>query len=707
MAEPLAPVGFKPYVADEESPAELTLRALAVGSLLGLVFGASSVYLALRVGLTVSASVPIAVISITLFRAFSKALGGRASILENTVVQTTGSAGESIAAGVAFTLPALVLLGFPMDWTRTLVLSLCGGVLGVLMMIPLRRYLIVKEHGTLTYPEGTACAEVLMAGEEKGTQAAFVFKGLFVGLVFKLVTWVTRFWSATPEFQIPALKASKVACDISPELMGVGYIIGYRSSAIMVGGGLLSWLVLIPAIALFGDGRLTPLFPSTVPISAMSPDELWSKYIRYIGAGAVAAGGIINLVKAMPTIISSFGASFRDLKLTRDPAASQRPRTERDIPISVVLVGSLGLALFMAFMPQLRAVPGFAVALLSAAAIIVFGFFFSVVSSRITGELGSSSNPVSGMAIATLMATCLLFILFGWTGHAYTAAALSIGAVVCIASSNAGTTSQDLKTSFLVGGTPWKQQVAIIVGVITSVIVIGWTLQVINLNNTRIQAADYDVVLQPGGETREAPDGKSYRLARAGGLDNIPDGTYLVDETAHVRFRVQEGIGSDKAPAPQATLMSLVIKGILTQKLPWGLVLLGVFTSILMEIIGVPALPFAVGMYLPLESTTPVFIGGLARKAVEMATAKSGKAPATAHEADDAGPGVLYSSGLVAGGSIMGLAASFLNFPKPWVEELARKLAFGNEFLPAWVGFAAFCGVAYLIYRTATKAEGK
>jgi putative OPT family oligopeptide transporter len=698
LSQSLAPAGFKPYVPDSESPAELTLRALVVGSLLGLVFGASSVYLALRVGLTVSASVPIAVISITLFRSFSKALGGRASILENCIVQTTGSAGESIAAGVAFTLPALVLLGFELDWTRTLLLSLCGGVLGVLMMIPLRRYLIVKEHGVLTYPEGTACAEVLMAGEERGAQAKLVFQGLFVGLAFKLVTAVHRLWSGIPEFHIPSLKASKVACDISPELMGVGYIIGYRSSAIMVGGGLLSWLVLIPAIALFGDGRAAPLFPATDLISNMSPDDLWGRYIRYIGAGAVAAGGIINLVKALPTIFESFRASFRDLQLTRGGAADARPRTERDIPISVVVGGSVLLALFMSFLPQLRAVPGLGVAAISAIAIIVFGFFFSVVSSRITGELGSSSNPVSGMAIATLMGTCLVFILFQWTGHAFTAAALSIGTVVCIASSNAGTTSQDLKTSFIVGGTPWKQQIAIIVGVVTSVLVIGWTIQVVNANNRSVQEATYAVVLQAApGETQKGLDGQTYRIARAGGLDGIPDGSYLVDDVGNVRYRLQEGIGSDKAPAPQATLMSLVIKGILTQKLPWGLVLLGVFTSILMEIIGVPALAFAVGMYLPLESTTPVFLGGLARKAVDVYRGSESES--------DAGPGVLYSSGLVAGGSIMGLAASFLNYPSEAVKALADRLAFGNEALPPALGFAVFCGVAYLIYRTAIKAE--
>jgi putative OPT family oligopeptide transporter len=703
VAQTLTPSGFKPYVPDSESPAELTFRALAVGSLLGLVFGASSVYLALRVGLTVSASVPIAVISITLFRAFSKALGGRASILENTVVQTTGSAGESIAAGVAFTLPALVLLGFPMDWTRTLVLSLCGGILGVLMMIPLRRYLIVKEHGVLTYPEGTACAEVLIAGEEKGTQAGYVFKGLFVGLAFKLVTWVIKLWKTVPEFHIPKFKGAQLSCDISPELLGVGYIIGYRSSAIMVGGGLLSWLVLIPAITLFGEGRTLPLYPGTMPISEMGAGDIWNFYIRYIGAGAVAAGGIINLVKAMPTIVESFRASLRDLSFKGSGMAG-RLRTEQDLPVSVVLFGSLALALFMSFLPQLRAVPGFGVALLSAIVIVVFGFFFSVVSSRITGELGSSSNPVSGMAIATLMGTCLMFVLLGWTGHAYTAAALSIGAVVCIASSNAGTTSQDLKTSFIVGGTPWRQQIAIIVGVITSVIVIGATIQLINANNTRVVAATYPVVLTPaGGETRTAPDGAAYKVARAGGLDGIPDGTYLVDDAGQVKFRVQEGIGSEAAPAPQATLMSLVIKGILTQKLPWGLVLLGVFTAILMEVIGVPALAFAVGMYLPLESTTPIFVGGLARAFVDRKRAAA--AGGVAQAESDAGPGVLYSSGLVAGGSIMGLAASFLNFPDDRVKRFAETLAFGKEYLPEWLAFAAFCGVAFLIYRTAVKDE--
>ena len=623
----------------------------------------------------------------------SRYLGGRASILENTVVQTTGSAGESIAACVAFTLPALVLLGFEMDWTRTLLLALCGGILGVLMMIPLRRYLIVKEHGVLTYPEGTAAAEVLVAGETGGTQAKLVFQGLFVGLASKLLTFVFRLWPAVAEWHLPRYKAAQVSVDLSPELMGVGYIIGYRSAAIMVGGGLLSWLVLIPAIALFGEGRSGVMYPATVPIDQMQPFDIWSRYIRYIGAGAVAAGGIINLVKAMPTIIDSFRASFRDLKLTSDGTAAEKRRTERDLPISVVLGGSIALALFMSFLPQLKAVPGVGIAVLSAVAIILFGFFFSVVSSRITGELGSSSNPISGMAIATLMGVCLLFVALGWTGHAYTAAALSIGAVVCIAASNAGTTSQDLKTSFLVGGTPWRQQIALIVGVVTSVIVIGWTLQFVNGAYRTVQEAQYPVVLaaDAAARTERGPDGVDYRVARAGGRGDIPDGSYLVDPAGQVRYRIQEGIGSEKAPAPQATLMSLVTKGILTQQLPWGLVLLGAFTSILMEIIGVPALAFAVGMYLPLESTTPVFIGGLARKMVDRRRGSETES--------DAGPGVLFSSGLVAGGSIMGLLA--VGLASPGLESLAATVGFGNAALPALAGFLAFVVVAYLIYRTA------
>jgi putative OPT family oligopeptide transporter len=690
--------GFKPYIADVTTLSELTLRALVLGSLLGLLFGASSVYLGLRVGLTVSASIPIAVISITVFRHLSKALGSPASILENNIVQTAGSAGESIAGGVIFTIPALIFLGYELDWTRTMVLALMGGILGVLMMIPLRRYLIVKEHGVLTYPEGTACAEVLIVGEEGGTQAGLVFRGLFVGAVYKLLNLILALWNEFPEKVMNFYhRTARIKLDTDPALLGVGYIIGYRSSALMVGGGALASLVLIPAIGLFGEGRAVPLYPASVPISAMGTDDIWSNYIRYIGAGAVAAGGIINLVRAMPTIIDSFRASFRDLRVMRGGEGSGSRRTERDLPITVVLVGCAVLALVMTLVPQLH------VNILAALLIIVFGFFFSVVSSRITGELGSSSCPISGMAIATLMGTCALFLVLGWTGQGYTAVALAVGAVVCIAASNAGTTSQDLKTGFLIGATPWKQQVALMVGVLTTVFVVGWTVIFLNRSFTETTPAQLSGSLAPGpdAETRQGPDGATYRLVRAHGDATVANGTYLVDDAGAVHYQVTEGIGSKKAAAPQARLMSLVIEGILTRQLPWGLVLIGVFISILMEVVGVPALAFAVGVYLPLESTTPVFVGGLVRLLVDRQRGSDSES--------DAGPGVLFSSGLIAGGSLMGLAYAALAPEK--FEALRNYLAIGNH-LPAWVnqgslaGLVTFVGISFLLWRAARSGEG-
>jgi putative OPT family oligopeptide transporter len=694
LAPTPALAAFRPYVADEKALPELTLRALVLGSLLGLLFGASSAYLGLRVGLTVSASIPIAVISITVFRALSRTLGRPASILENNIVQTTGSAGESIAGGVIFTIPALVFLGFELDWTRTMVLALLGGILGILMMIPLRRYLIVREHGVLTYPEGTACAEVLMVGEEKGAEARLVFQGLFVGLVYKMLMAINGLWNQFPERVLSFYhKTARIRLDASPELMGVGYIIGYRSSALMVGGGCLASLVLIPAIALFGEGRAVPLYPASVPISAMGADDIWNYYIRYIGAGAVAAGGIINLVRAMPTIIDSFAASFRDLRLSSSGGGPALPRTERDIPITVVLVGSVALALAMTLIPQLK------VNLLAAALIILFGFFFSVVASRITGELGSSSCPISGMAIATLMGTCLIFVTLGWTGHGYTAVALAVGGVVCIAASNAGTTSQDLKTGFLVGATPWKQQVALIVGVLACVFVVGRTVIFINESFSTVRPAHFEVVLGTDAEAslQAGPDGASYGLRRVGGVPGIPDGTYLADAAGHIRFEVVQGIGSERASAPQARLMSLVIKGILDRQLPWGLVLIGVFTSIVMEIVGVPALAFAVGVYLPLESTTPIFVGGLVRWLIDRS--RRGEAES------DAGPGVLYSSGLIAGGSLMGLGVAALAPER--VKWLRDALNLGPRLLPealvtsAIPGLLAFLLIATLLHREA------
>ncbi len=692
MAESPAIATFKPYVPAEASLTELTFRALLLGSFLGLLFGASSVYLGLRVGLTVSASIPIAVISITVLRWVSRTFGAPASILENNIVQTAGSAGESIAGGVIFTIPALIFLGFEMDWTRTMVMALMGGILGVLMMIPLRRYLIVKEHGRLTYPEGTACAEVLIAGEKGGTQAGIVFSGLFAGAFYKLLNLVLALWNEFPDRILGFYhRTARLRLDTDPALLGVGYIIGYRSSALMVAGGALASLVLIPAIGLFGEGRTTVLYPASLLISQMGPDDIWSNYIRYIGAGAVAAGGIINLARATPTIIDSFAASFRDLRLMRG-GTDARLRTERDIPINVVLIGAGVLALVMTLIPQLH------VNLLAAVLIILFGFFFSVVSSRITGELGSSSCPISGMAIATLMGTCLLFVLLGWTTHAHEAVALAIGGIVCIAASNAGTTSQDLKTGYLVGATPWRQQVALIVGVLACVFVVGWTVLFLNRNFSAIKPAQYEGVVLPAeaGAEQTGPDGAVYGVRHVGGVAGIPDGVYLADPSGRVHYEVVQGIGSEKASAPQARLMSLVIRGILTRQLPWGLVLIGVFLSVILEIVGVPALAFAVGVYLPLESTTPVYVGGLVRWLIDRQRGSDTES--------DSGPGVLYSSGLIAGASLMGLVYAGLQ-PEGF-KALRDSLDLG-KYLPAALvqgpvlGLVTFGLIAWLLYRAA------
>jgi uncharacterized oligopeptide transporter (OPT) family protein len=428
----------------------------------------------------------------------------------------------------------------------------------------------------------------------------------------------------------------------------------------------------------------------------MGPDEIWANYIRYIGAGAVAAGGIINLIRAMPTIVDSFAASFRDLRRSRSGEGAVR-RTQHDLPITVVLVGSGVLALVMTLIPQLH------VNLLAAVLIVVFGFFFAVVSSRITGELGSSSCPISGMAIATLMGTCLIFVILGWTGHGYEAIALSVGGVVCIAASNAGTTSQDLKTGYLVGATPWKQQVSLIVGVLGCVLVIGGTVIFLNRNLTEIKVTRYDVALpaDPGARLEKGPDGQTYRLRHVGEVPGVPDGAYLADEEGRIHYEVVQGIGSSKAPAPQARLMSLVIKGILSQQLPWGLVLIGVFLSCLLEVVGVPALAFAVGVYLPLESTTPVFLGGLVRWLIDRGRGSDAES--------DAGPGVLYSSGLIAGASLMGLAYAGLQ-PEEFAS-IRDQLNLGR-FLPDWfahgpvVGLVTFLAVAALLYRAARSKTG-
>lgn len=674
---------FKPFVSARETPKEFTPFPLTAGSLLGIVFGASSLYLALKVGVTVSASIPVAVLSITLFKVFSKAFGfRRTTILENNMVQTVGSAGESIAFGVAVTMPALLILGYDLEVGRILTVAIFGGLMGVLMMIPLRRALIVHEHGTLTYPEGTACAEVLIVGERGGSSGRIVFGGFFFGLLYKVLNVGLRLWHEVPAKAFGFFKGSAIAVEISPELLGVGYIIGLRTSSIMFAGGLLSSFVLIPMIALFGEGLAEPLFPAKMLIKDMGIHDIWRNYILYVGAGGVAAGGIISLCHSLPTIVRGARAGLKSA-FGRDGSKAKRAdhdphqvRTEDDLPAWVTAAGTFAMLLGLWLTPVLHI--GFFAAVL----IMFFGFLFVTVSSRLTGELGSSSNPSSGMTVATLLFTCLLFLLVGWIGPEYRVGALSIAAVVCIAASNGGTTSQDLKTGYLVGATPKLQQIGLLIGVVTSALVIGFSLVLLNDASTIYskKVPDY-VVPDVGALTKTervrgpeaAADSKLYHVFRV--TDQSPPeitraiapGKYLVDDGGRVVYLVDPGINGvlkerdngasvTKFEAPKARLMSLIIDGILTQKLPWSLVLLGVALAIVLEVCGVSALPFAVGVYLPISASAPLFVGGLIRHVVD----RRGASDTASAESDEQGSGVLLSSGLIAGGAIGGIVLAFL-----------------------------------------------
>ncbi len=588
---------FKPYISPKDFIPEFTPKAIILGSIFGIIFGAATVYLGLKVGLTVTASIPIAVLAISIFKKI-----GKATILESNIVQTIGSAGESVAAGVVFTVPALLFLSGGVEYFRyfqILVLAFAGGLLGVLFMIPLRKSLIVKEHGVLPYPEGTACADVLIAGEKGGKLAQKVYYGLGIAFLYKLLMSILGLWKEVPAWILSkkaALPNASISAEITPELLGVGYIIGPRIGGVMVAGGVLSWLVLIPLITLIGSALQSPVAPETTMLIAdMSPGQIWSKYIRYIGAGAVTFGGLMTLIKTLPTIVSAFRDSIKGFSLKVD-SSQQTLRTERDIPIIWVLIGSAMLIIFITIIPSIPA------NFLSAIMIVVFGFFFVTVSSRIVGLIGSSSNPISGMTIATLMATSLLFVGIGWTGDAYQPVALVVGSIVCIASANAGATSQDLKTGYIVGATPYKQQLGLLIGVMVSVVAIGYTLMLLN------------DALGIGPVTPEHPN---------------------------------------PLPAPQATLMATVIKGLLSQNLPWGLVLTGMGMAAVVELCGVSSLAFAVGAYLPLSSTTPIFLGGLVRYFVDRKTGKE------ANESE-IGPGALFSSGLIAGGALTGILLAFL-----------------------------------------------
>jgi putative OPT family oligopeptide transporter len=672
-----APQGFQPFVPANESRPEFTVRAVLLGCIFGILFGAVTVYVGLRAGLTVAASIPISVLSISVLRAL-----GKASILENNIVQTTGNAGQSIAAGVIFTLPALIFLGFDLEYVRIFMLALLGGWLGVLFMIPLRRQLIVEEHGNLTYPEGTACADVLIAGERGGSFASRVFFGLGLGALYTLFQNENLLgaWPGTPNYEPKWLPGAAIRADATPEYLGVGYIIGPRIAGTLFAGGIISWLVIMPAIHFFGAHYPGAIYPGTVPIAQMSPSDLWRTYVRPMGAGGVAASGLITLLRTMPTIISALRAGMKTIG--KNVSGGENSRTERDIPMNIVLLGSgllvLMIFLFLTFKPIPGAQTGWLANLAAALLVMVFGFLFVTVSSRICGLIGSSANPVSGMTIATLMAVAAIFLVSGWTAPAFGALAISIGGIVCIASSNAGDTSQDLKTGFLIGATPWKQQVAVMVGVVVSVFSIGITLNAMNKgletftpmqqpiafnmsappDGVQIQQQHFSrqrFLLTKPDKSTQFVEGSQYMLLNALGSTTLPDGKYLYNpQTGMIEVQWMQGIGSEKAAAPQGRLMATVINGILTRKLPWGLVFLGVFLVLAVEVLGVRSLSFAVGAYLSIGTTLAMFCGGIVRWMVDRAVAKAGSSEE--ETSSEISPGSLYASGLIAAGGVMGLA---------------------------------------------------
>jgi len=662
-------------VPAEESPKEFTIRAVILGALFGLLFGAVTVYVGLRAGLTVSASIPISVLSISILRAF-----GRSTILENNIVQTTGSAGESLAAGVMFTIPALIFLGFGSEFTfwRIFPLALLGGWLGVLFMVPLRRQLIVKEHGNLIFPEGTACADVLVAGERGGSFAGRVFWGLGLGGVYTFLMNTVQAWTSQPEGRPTWFPGASFRAAITSEYLGVGYIIGPRVSGILFAGGIISWLVMMPAIKFYGQlAGNTPIYPSTIPIPLMTPDDIWRSYIRPMGAGAVAAAGLITLLRTLPTIISALRAGLKDVRAegAGQSTSSSRGgagfvltnpalRTDRDVPMRWVISGSIVIIVMMwvllTFHPMQGASTYWYQNLFAASFVVVFGFLFVTVAGRISGLLGNSSNPISGMSIATLMATCAIFFLAGWTAPNYAVLALMIGGVVCIAAAIAGATSQDLKTGYLVGATPFWQQMGLLVGVTVSTVAIGATLNLMNKGLEKYIPTPIPVSIQalPSGVKIERDSftyqNKSYVLINSLGSHEIPDGEYLYDAgTRQIEFQWAQGIGSDKAPAPQARLMATVINGILNQRLPWRLVLMGVALVIAVEVLGVRSLAFATGSYLSIATTGAMFAGGLVRALVEATTKKK--------DESEASPGALYSSGLIAAGGVFGLLGIIIN----------------------------------------------
>lgn len=676
---------FKPYVSATDNVAEFTLKSILLGAVFGIIFGASTVYLALKAGLTVSASIPIAVLAISLGRKFFKT-----TILENNIIQTTGSAGESIASGVVFTLPAFLFLSVNesgisngmqyFEYWTIFTLAVLGGMLGTLMMIPLRRSLIVKEHGTLPYPEGTACAQVLIAGEKGGDFAKTAYMGLGFAMLYAIMQKVFHVIAEVPAWVTKQsnkyLPSATVNGEITPEYLGVGYIIGPKISGVLVAGGVLAWLGLIPLLAtlvptdviaaqLVKLGYLKDVItaggpgswdPSTHTFGDMA-SAVYRAYVRQIGAGAVAAGGFITLIKTIPTIVSSFRESVSSMKEKGDNKAVSR--TENDLSFKTVIIGSIALIVLMAILPQ---VPGDSIInkLLIGILIVVFGFFFVTVSSRIVGIIGSSNNPISGMTIATIMGTALVFIAVGWTGKFYEPMALVVGGIVCIAAANAGATSQDLKTGYIIGATPKYQQLSLFIGAIISSIVIGFTVKYL--------------------------DTPTHDMLEKG---------------------IHHAIG-EKFAAPQATLMATLIKGLLSFNLDWQYVLVGVSLAITMELCGVKALSFAVGAYLPLSTTLPIFAGGVVKGIVEWNAERKGK---KTEGDDELGKGNLFATGLVAGGALAGVVVALLSvdegifakLQKVNLEESLRD-SFGDVgYQLLGVGFFAALGI--VLYRIATRDD--
>jgi putative OPT family oligopeptide transporter len=758
---------FRPYIpASVTNLRELTPAPLIVGVLLGIIFGASSLYLVLKVGLTVSASIPVAVISVTLFRILSKMGARDATILEHNIVQTTGSAGESIAFGIGVTMPAILILGFDLEVWRVTMVAVLGGLLGILMMIPLRRALIRDQHGILKYPEGTACAQVLIAsaseesknhseiakeGDGAETRGGVIIAvGFAIGFMYKVVMNVFSGWREYPtkEFGEP-FRSGSVSLENNPALLGVGYIIGPRIAGVMFAGGVLSYLVLIPMIRYFGDLLTVPLAPATKLISEMPIEgagSIQSEYILYIGAGAVTAGGIISLVRSLPTIWHGIRGSIADFSAKRAATAEENaalPRTEQDISIKWVVIGILALIVVITFLPALK------MNILGAILIIILGFLFVTVSSRLTGEIGSSSNPISGMTVATLLFTSLAFLLLGWTApDPYFVTALSVGGIVCIAASNGGTTSQDLKTGFWVGGTPWKQQTAILIGALSSALLLGPIL--IQLNDASsvyqpvaptafaagFQVPEQELVRDGGTFKSERPSGyfgnidqNNYRIWHNTNAGVGPAGRYLVDTQGRPAYLVDPGINGvikevqtgvdangnpvtqsvEKYRAPKATLMSYIIQGILSQQLPWGLVILGVMIAVTLELCGISSLAFAVGLYLPISASSPIFFGGLVRWGVDKYLKRKFAGREMTEEEfiaeTDKSSGVLLASGYIAGGALAGIlialsAVYFGGFVETMTEWATAKNPFFNGDYADLLATLPFIAMAVFLYLT-------